>query len=997
MQKPMEAALEKVRSTLGVTMADLCNILRASLRKHSRVAGRAVLYGPSTCVVRMPGGSWPYAVVRKTRTANWICFSCRAADGSCHHAAAATAAAKEAAVDASDTDAESDDDDGSRLHAAAGRGTAAGHGAAAGNGAAAGPQEDGSGGGAGASGAAASGSDRGKQTPQSMPPRHLVPPRSAQVERALIPLALENPDVVVLVFLAADVCSYCNVGRESETKPREVFVECGEGVTSGVVYTWRCHVCNYRVIPDGRDHGVVFSSSSTAFSEVFLFETGVSLSRSGRSLRHSVYLRVAYWEMSSAHVHPDVDEKLGSVTTIRKAIVLYLTLAIAGLPAAVSRCTKCMRLDGSYTVISFDGLQLGYRLKFMVPFLRPSTPVSAIARASVYARVVKDEALSKALGGVFYSATTEKKNTITTLTAMRGNIMAFIVPAGYVVIDGAERTFAGSTLTQKKSKNERAWDPLEDGGVRLELIEFLRAFFVCGRTGRALAMDILGALLDLIRRVPRPLIEAVKAAAADFSDDANDVSGGSPQDDAGDEDEDAADLDQSGHQDGQDEVPGDSSVAASMGGAPANDGWASDGELSDNGAVTTYEQAMGDDDFGVGPAYEPPEREWDDAAPLRFFAEQFSEPALADTGGDAAAERIRKLVLPLRVGSPCTAASAFKVLEVVRAVVVDPFTVWAPGDEWSAVNAVFDCVLSEDFTVATLSDVVARADVSELRILRGAVTCLAPTLCRSEELRRVFEELLLCLVETRGDHMEDVEDAPPADSDTDSMQARSGGSGLDHGSDEEVLTKEAMVLAHPDQPFTAQQYTNTWLLPEATAAAYATAHGLPVGAAEDFLRTGVWAPGLPPLRSIPGFVVASTAQTDFPNCQPRWASRRRTRGERWGASARASTLSAWAWSCLTSRTARGCPLSSLCSGFRRSPTSSSTTLLALPSRRLSCASPTSPRRCPCVSTGSIGGRATPFAARPCHPTRSCQWMGQTRSPPRSATRCRGGSRTTYVR
>jgi len=75
-------------------------------------------------------------------------------------------------------------------------------------------------------------------------------------------------------------------------------------------------------ITDGRDHGVVFPSSSTAFSEVFLFETAVSLSRHGSSLRHSVYLREAYWEMSSAHVYPDADEKLSSVTTIRKAIVL---------------------------------------------------------------------------------------------------------------------------------------------------------------------------------------------------------------------------------------------------------------------------------------------------------------------------------------------------------------------------------------------------------------------------------------------------------------------------------------------------------------------------------------------------------------------------------------------------------------------------------------------------------------------------------------------------
>jgi len=238
-------------------------------------------------------------------------------------------------------------------------------------------------------------------------------------------------------------------------------------------------------------------------------------------------------------------------------------------------------------------------------------------------------------------------------------------------------------------------------------------------------------------------------------------------------------------------------------------------------------------------------------------------------------------VLPLRIGVPCTAASALKLLDFVRAVVLDPFTVWAPGDNWSAVNAVFDCLLSDDFTVATLSNVVARVDVSELRLLRGAVASLAPALCANAELRQVFGVLLLCLVETRADYNDFVEDAAPSDSDNDSLLSRSGGSDEVGDSDEEEISKEAMALAHPDQPFTAQQYTRTWLLPEATAAAYASATSLPVGQAENFLRTGVWAPGLPVLRSMPGFLGASTAQTTSPTASTRWASRRPTRAGRW--------------------------------------------------------------------------------------------------------------------
>lgn len=43
MQQPMEAALDKVRAALGVTMADLFEILGASLRTRARAFGRAVL------------------------------------------------------------------------------------------------------------------------------------------------------------------------------------------------------------------------------------------------------------------------------------------------------------------------------------------------------------------------------------------------------------------------------------------------------------------------------------------------------------------------------------------------------------------------------------------------------------------------------------------------------------------------------------------------------------------------------------------------------------------------------------------------------------------------------------------------------------------------------------------------------------------------------------------------------------------------------------------
>lgn len=840
LQQPMERALDAVRAALGVTMDDLFEILSASLRMRSRVLGRAVLYGPSTCVVRMPGGSWPLAVVRKTRSANWICYSCRTSDGSCYHAAAATEEARRVAQGAPDQDSDSD----SGTDGVDGADGGAAHCVGAGDVAPGvlgqpGPEV----GGIADHGVPV---DRSKHKPCSTQPRHIVPARAAQVERAAILRCLQDTSIT-LFFPAAERCPYCRVERRSQLTLREILVECGEGVAKGVIYIWRCFECNFRVIPNGRDRGIVFTSSSTAYSEVFLFETAVSLSRNGSSLRSSAYLREAFQELYRDHVYPDATEKLSSVSTLRKAIVLYLSLVIAGLPAAVTCCATCVRIDGSYAVICFDGLQLGYRLKFMVPFSRSSVSVSPIARASVYAHVIKDEGLSKALGAVMTVSAGSSRNIITTLSAMRGNVMAFVVLTGYVRIDGVEATMAGSTLSKSAArKPERGWDPIEDGGMRFELVDFLRTFFMCRRAARAVALDIIGSPVDLLRRAPKPLMDAVRATAADLSSDMPEIgASGNDEDDfeAGNEGEDP-----------EEEA-----------GAESQEDWASDGDGSDSGGDVDAPHAHPRD---VGPdhPYQPLARFWDDNAPLLSYAEQLSEPALADTGGERGAARARPLVLPLHPGMPGTVASTLKVMDFVRAVVVDPFTVWAPCNNWGAVEAAFHCLLDDCFTIDKLAGVVNRADVTELRLLRGALSCLAPVLRVSPERRRVLAELLLSIMETREGYDDYVEASQAPDDDV-SMGTLDEELDVNSEADAEPYTKQAMVLAHSQQAFTAKEYQDTWLVPPATAADYAAAHGLPADLAEDFLKTGVWAPGLPLLRAKPGFVGVSSAQTDAPNCQ----------------------------------------------------------------------------------------------------------------------------------
>lgn len=210
--------------------------------------------------------------------------------------------------------------------------------------------------------------------------------------------------------------------------------------------------------------------------------------------------------------------------------------------------------------------------------------------------------------------------------------------------------------------------------MRLELIDFLRVVFVCLRAACALAMDILGGPRDLLRRVPRPLIEAVKATATDFLDDANEISGGKPPDDDAKESMGALYQGDIENQDERDVISVDDQQGEDTGEAASDGGWASDGVLCDSGIVHNSEKYT-DEYCGVGTAFAPPTGAWDDQVPLRFYAELLSEPVRADTGGASGSPRIPNLVLQLRIGMPCTAVSALRLVSIFRTVVVDPGTV----------------------------------------------------------------------------------------------------------------------------------------------------------------------------------------------------------------------------------------------------------------------------------------------------------------------------------
>jgi len=840
---PMVAALEKVRVAMEVNMADFFMVLRASVKVGRLRAGRAVLYGDRTCVVRNGDTSWPFTAVRRTRGGSWVCLACRTADGTCDHVHSAVSAAREDAEgegsDSSDSDVDEDEGDEAGLLVAAGL-------ADAGDPVVAGAVQ--------LPAHLLSNTtplapvNRFKWAPRSAESRHLVPPLVAQRERAAMMRALRNP-ALKMHYKAGAQCPYCLVGRscKTEIEVKNAKVEFEDGAVPATVETWRCHQCLFRVLPDGAARGVIFHSCHTIYSEAFLFEVAVNLARNGSSLHSASYLREAFSELHHGSKYPGANKRMRSVSTLRKALLLYLALAIKGLPYDTVSCATCRRPDGSYVVVSFDGLQLGYRVKYKKAFDRTEVKIHPVKRASIVPCLITDEAVSKAIGRVL---TTKKKGgaapstkAITTVTSMRGHIMAVALLLGNVMVGGVEKSFAGSKGHLEDGVKNRGWDPMVDGGASKELVAFLRGAFDVRVAARSLALTVEGAPADLRRRVPAELMARVHALLVDAE---------LPLAPAG-------PTEPAAHGGGESLLVDTDllRVDAERGRMRARaDDWgeADQGSSTDGASSSDSDPFASDEDGYVLPraAEEPAEMEWDRDAPLLAYGEALDEPALGTTGGEAGAARLRNMSLPLLPHIPCTAASTLKILDFVRAVVVDPTFVWAPQKSWAAVDAVVDVLLSSEFSIPSLAATLSLPLVKEQRLLRGAVACFGPGLESDARLRRLLAGLLSGLKERAAAYDKWVGDS----AETVAL----------HPSAVNSLRFE-MAAAHPSYTFSHKQFTHAWLLPPATVAGYRAVYNEYTDQWDDYLRTGIWAPGLPVLRPMPGFRGASSASTDLPTCK----------------------------------------------------------------------------------------------------------------------------------
>lgn len=856
----LDGAMKLVVEASQMKLVEVLSVLEASVRGASNVVGTAVRYGSGLYVVRRGQGSWPYAVVRKTLAKQWVCVACPTAGRACGHRSAAYHAAEVDPIGGDNSDDEGvssprypDDPDGEPPPPAN-------------------PYVL---------------QSRFFETHRSRLPRDLVAPSVAQQARLDLVDAARS-DETVTEYPANPMCPYCKVGPLENQRPiaHPCRVDFDDGSTVTNVFSWRCSLCRLRVLPDGRKHGIVFVSASTAFSEAFLFELAVNLSRNGSSLRSSAYLREGFNELTASLKYKEQSCRLRSVTTLRKGLLLYLSLVIKGLPLAVSTCSNCVGDDGCLDIICFDGLQLGYKIKYKRPFKRFFVRTSAIPRASLHAHLVTDTAVAKALGTVLNTSTSlpvGSSRTVTTVGGVRGYVMAVGALLGDVAVDGEVKTFAGSAQHGLSASSAgRGWCPSKDGGVRRELMAFYRRFFQCDSLARSLCVQIVAANGDLRRRVPPALLARVGAVLTAEPLGVEPADGPAVEH-VDDEDAPCAAAQGDASRDGVPEETGKAHgvkhSTPSEGVAPAVDAEESDGVEECDGDLSSADEDESETDQAdvAKPSF------WDKLAPLEQFAELFCEPALADTGGEKGTKLKADMLFRLRPEIPTTAAATLKIVDFVRALTVDPVMVWAPNNNWGAVNAIHRVLVDKDFTADKLATTLEREDVCNLRLLRGAVACLGPAFVEDQSLRVIFAGLLLAFKSTADSYQAFVDAA--------CAQPGPGGvAGADDGAGDKVpqpglpSTSKAQMACAPDmETFTPEQFAETWLKLPASVQSFREAYGISDEETEDYLQSGVWAPSFPVVRPMPVFFGNAAAATDEPECAHLMGQENRYTGGTFGA------------------------------------------------------------------------------------------------------------------
>lgn len=468
-----------------------------------------------------------------------------------------------------------------------------------------------------------------------------------------------------------------------------------------------------------------------------MFEAAVNRARNDTSLHSASHLLDAFQELHTGSKYPPVSKRMRSVTTLRKALLLFLALVIKSLPYGTASFATCRRPDGSYAVSSFDGLQLGYRVKYKIAFDCTDVKIRPVTRPSLVLCMTANEAVLRAIGCVL-SAQRDVKGTastkaIKTITAMRGHVIAVALLLGNITVDGVKKNFDGDKTHLEGGTTTRGWDPAGNGGAAPSLVALFRKIFDWRVAARSLALAIESVPDDLSHRVPGALMNRVHAVVADIAPPCGTsasvvtadyaVAGASVGDD---------DLRNADTKRGRKRYSRTAAASSSS-------------SSSEEGRSGGTDATVSEDDDGFympRAAQKPSDAVWEREVPLLSNREALGEPALASTGGGCGAGRLQTWSLPLQPHVPSTAASALKLMPLMRAIVADATLEWAPQVSQEAVDALVVVLRSKDFTIAALGAVLRFPAVTEQRRPRSAVRCWGPGMEADPRVRELLADVL---------------------------------------------------------------------------------------------------------------------------------------------------------------------------------------------------------------------------------------------------------------
>lgn len=475
-----------VSGACGVAPAEL---LRAF---HSRLGqpvaeGDGQLFGDSLCGVRSVGGNWPWALVRKSRANFWTCMSCTEQGLACTHAEAARRIVSETAEgDAADAEADAEEEPPERMTRL----------------------------------------DRIKfRYRKSHQPRSAVPSIAAFQHDA--ELRRHASLLQQYTYAPVEMCPSCMGvflmgGHRGKDAAR---VEFEDGAADCWLKWWLCTACDLKVMPDGADQGVIFSSPNTGFTEPFLFNVAYGLVANGSSLTGSSQLRQHLVELAGECRFPLAATDLRVLKVLRQGVMLYLELVVSGMPAAVLRCKECTLPDGSYKVLCFDGLYQGIRAKHRRDMERIKVPLDIASGAVASCSLVYENQVVLALScGLRHAQADGKGNfeglRFKSIGAVKGAVYAIVAvyPSAMHDADGAAAHSSDSMGSADQVNGPVLFDPVTDNKIHPALVHFIRTVLYGRDAATILARAVVDSPRDIRVKLPAAVLSSLTRLVASCSE-----------------------------------------------------------------------------------------------------------------------------------------------------------------------------------------------------------------------------------------------------------------------------------------------------------------------------------------------------------------------------------------------------------------------------------------------------------------------------------------------